>query len=320
MKIRKMGKTGLKVSELCLGTMQFIYLIAEEESYQVLDSFVEGGGNFIDTADIYSQWGEGLKGGEAETVIGTWMQRKKNRREIVLATKVRGERWKGSTGEGLSRLHIMQACEESLKRLQTDHIDLYQSHWDDADTRLEETLAAYQDLIKQGKIRYAGASNYGPGRFGEALALGQSAGLTQYLCYQPYYNLVDRKGFEKDHLDLCKRYGVGVIPYSPLAAGFLTSKYKKGKSLPAGKRSGDVKRRFFNPRAWAIHEGLAKMAKKRKKSISQMALAWLLAHDWMTAPIIGGNTPAQIKENLGASDIKLSSAEKAELDKLSAKD
>jgi aryl-alcohol dehydrogenase-like predicted oxidoreductase len=317
MKYRNMGKTGLKVSELCLGTMQFRWLISEADSYPVLDAFVEGGGNFIDTADIYSVWAAGLKGGEAETIIGRWMARKKNRREIVLATKARGKMWEGPNGEGLSRGHLIQACEESLTRLQTDHIDLYQSHWDDNQTPLEETLSAYATLIKQGKVRYAGASNYGAGRWGEVLALGQALGQAEYHCFQPYYNLVDRKGFEAEHLDLCKRYGVGVIPYSPLAGGFLTSKYKKGKALPKGDRAKGTKDRYFHERGWAVHSGLEKLAKKRGKTIGQMALAWLLAHDWMTAPIVGGNTPAQIKENLAASDITLTAAEKLHLDQIS---
>jgi aryl-alcohol dehydrogenase-like predicted oxidoreductase len=316
MKFRKMGKTGLKVSELCLGTMQFRWLISEADSYPVLDTFIEHGGNFIDTADIYSSWGEGLKGGEAESIIGKWMGRKKNRREIVLATKVRGEMWKGPNGEGLSRAHIIQACEESLTRLQTDHIDLYQSHWDDSATPLEETLQAFQTLIQQGKVRYAGCSNYGAGRFGEVLALGRALGAAEYHCYQPYYNLVYRD-FEKDHLDLCQRYGVGVIPYSPLAGGFLTSKYKKGAPLPKGARAEGTKKTYFNEKGWRVHDGLRKLAAKRGKTIGQMALAWLLAHEWMTAPIVGGNTPAQIKENLGASGIALSAKEKETLDALS---
>jgi aryl-alcohol dehydrogenase-like predicted oxidoreductase len=320
MKYRKLGSSGIKVSEICLGTMQFILYVDEEGSQAVLDAFEEGGGNFIDTANIYSNWGKGLKGGEAEGVIGDWMRRKHNRRNVVLATKARGRMWEGPLGEGLSRKHLIQACDESLERLQTDYIDLYQSHWDDRSVPIEETLAAFDTLIKQGKVRHAGCSNYNPALFGEALALGRTPGLAPYISYQPYYNIVDR-GFEKDHLALCQKYNVAVIPYSPLAAGFLTERYQKGKALPkSANRSDDVKKRFFNEHGWRVHAALSKIAKKRRKTIGQTALAWLLGHEWMTAPIVGGNNVEQIKQNMAASDFRLSEAEKMELDKVSTKE
>jgi aryl-alcohol dehydrogenase-like predicted oxidoreductase len=319
MKYRKMGGTGLKVSELCLGTMQFLWLINEEESFKVLDAFVEHGGTFLDTADMYSSWVKGSKGGDAEGVMGRWMKRRGNRRNLVIATKNCARMWDGPNGEGLNRAHILQAVEDSLRRLQTDYIDLYQTHWDDKETPIEETLAAYQTLIQQGKIRYAGCSNYAAGKFAEALVLGaHKPELAPYRCYQPYYNLLHRKDFETEHVDFVKRYGVGVIPYSPLAGGFLTGKFRRNKPLPGGVRAKGTKQNYFSDRNFKILEGIDKVAKRKRKTPGQISLAWLLAHDWMTAPIVGGNNPAQIKENLGASDVVLSKDDKAELDKLSA--
>jgi aryl-alcohol dehydrogenase-like predicted oxidoreductase len=319
MKYRRMGATGLKVSEICFGTMQFLWLISEEDSYKVLDAFHEGGGNFLDSADIYSQWAKGLKGGESETIIGRWMKRRGLRQQLVVATKTCGRMWEGPNGEGLSRAHILRSVEDSLRRLQTDYIDLYQTHWDDKQTPLEETLSAYQTLIQQGKIRYAGCSNYGAGKFGEALALGgHDPSLALYRCYQPYYNLLHRKDLEAEHVDLIKRYGLGVIPYSPLAGGFLTGKFRRNKALPGGLRAKGTKQAYFSERNFKILGGLDRVAKRKRKTVGQIALAWLLAHEWMTAPIVGGNTPAQIRENMGASDVVLTAEDKKELDKISA--
>ncbi len=313
MEYRKLGRTGIEVSEICLGTMQFRWTTPESMSYRVLDSFAGGGGNFVDSADIYSYWVKGLKGGESETIIGKWMKKKGNRRQIVLATKCHGRMWPGPTGEGLSRAHIVKACEDSLKRLQTDYIDLYQSHSSDEAVPIDETLRAYRDLITAGKVRCIGCSNYTPGQFGEALALAAATGLPQYISIQPYYNLMSRD-FEKDHVWLVKKYGVSVIPYSPLAGGFLTGKYRKNKPVPKSERAGGLKW-MMNDKGWAVIDKLERLGRARGKTVLQMALGWLLSHEWLTAPIVGANTPEQLKNSLGASGLKLTPGETAELEK-----
>ena len=315
MLFRPLGSTGIRVSEICLGTMQFKWTCTESMAYRVLDAFARAGGNFIDTADIYTYWGGGNKGGEAETIVGGWMKRKKNRRQIVLATKCMVRMWPGATGEGLSRVHVIQACEDSLKRLNTDYIDLYQAHWPDPGTPIEETLSAYADLIRAGKIRYAGCSNFSSGLLGEALALSRHAGLPQLVSAQPKYNLLVRD-FEKDHVRVVHKYGVAVIPYSPLMAGLLTGKYRRGKPLPATDRASGLKD-FLNDKTWSVVETLDRLGKKRGKTVAQMALGWLNSHDWMTAPIIGANSPEQLADDLGAVGLKLTAEEMSELDKVS---
>lgn len=316
MNYRPLGATGIQVSELCLGTMNWKWTCSEAMAYRVMDAFVAGGGNFLDTADIYSSWAKGAGGGSSETIIGRWMKKKGNRRQIVLATKARGRMWDGPTGEGLNRAHLVKACEDSLKRLQTDYIDLYQSHWADTDTPIEETLRAYRDLIRAGKIRQIGCSNYSAGQFAEALVTAKHAGLPQYVSYQPYYNLFGRD-LEKDHVWLIKQFKVAVIPYSPLSGGFLSGKYRKGRPVPKSDRAGGLKG-MMTDKNFAVIDTLEKMGRKRGKTILQMALGWLLSHDWMTAPIIGANSPEQLTNSLGAAGLKLTPEEKAELDKLTA--
>jgi len=312
---RPLGNTGIRVSEICLGTMQFRWTCTEAMSYRVLDSFFRAGGNFIDTADIYTYWVKGLKGGEAETIIGNWLKKRRNRRQVVLASKCMVRMWPGTTGEGLSRVHMVQACEDSLRRLQTDFIDLYQAHWPDPGTPIEETLAAYAGLIRAGKIRYAGCSNFSGGLLGEALALSRHAGLPQLVSIQPKYNLLLRD-FEQDHVALVKKYGVAVIPYSPLMAGLLTGKYRKGRPLPASDRASGLKS-LLTDKTFKVIETLDRLGKKRGKTVAQMALGWLLSHDWITAPIVGANSPEQLADNLGAAALKLTPEERSELDKVS---
>lgn len=310
MDCRRLGSTGLKVSEFCLGTMQFLWTTDEANSLAVLDAFVEAGGNFIDTADIYSSWAPGLKGGEAETVIGDWMRQRGNRRDVVIATKVRGRMWPGPNGEGLSRAHIIQACEDSLRRLGTDHIDLYQTHWPDDDTPIDETLRAFDDLIRAGKVRYIGCSNIKGWQLVEALLTAREAGLAAYVSIQPHWSLAHRDEFESDAYAVARKYGLGVVPYSPLAAGFLTGKYRRGQALPDSQRVRSVGR-YLNERGFALLDTLAEVAQARGKTMAQIALAWLLSMPGTTAPIIGANTPAQLAESLGAAGLRLSVEEMA---------
>lgn len=317
MEYRALGRTGLHVSEICLGTMQFKWTTDEKTSLQVLDAFVEAGGNFIDTANVYTNWAEGGRGGEAETIIGRWMKERGNRQDIVLATKVRGRMWEGPGGEGLSRKHILRAVEDSLQRLQTDFIDLYQAHWADVSTPIEETLRTFDDLIRQGKVRYIGCSNYTSSwRLMEALAASEKYGLAAYVSYQPCWNLVERETFEKWTLPLCRHYGLGIIPYSPLAGGFLTGKYRKDKPLPDSKRADAVKR-YATERNWALLDRLEEIGRRHGKTLSQVALGWLLSFPETSAPIVGANNPRQLAESLGAVGFRLSAAERAEVDELS---
>lgn len=305
MNYRRLGRTGLKVSEICLGTMQFGWTADEPTSQQVMDAFVEAGGNFFDTADVYSKWADNNDGGVSEGVIGRWMQARGNRRDIVLATKVRGVMWQGPNGEGLSRAHIIRACEDSLRRLQTDYIDLYQTHWEDDDTPIEETMTALDTLVRQGKVRYLGCSNYGAGSLVEALWASDKLGLARFDSIQPHYNLVHRDEFERELSAVCVRHGVGVIPYSPLAAGFLTGKYRRDAEIESARAKG-VQKRYFNEKGWQGLDALRAVADEAGSTPTATALAWLLAQAGMTAPIIGANSVEQLSASLAVSDLVLS--------------
>lgn len=318
MQYRNLGRTGLQVSELCLGTMQWGWTADEAASCAVMDAFVEAGGNFIDTADVYSNWAEGNPGGVSEEIIGRWMQARGNRRQIVLATKVRGRMWDGPNGEGLSRGHIMAAVEDSLRRLQTDHIDLYQTHWFDANTPIDETLRALDDLVRQGKVRYLGCSNYPAWRLTKALWVSDKQSLARYDSIQPHYNIAYRAEFERELKGLCEEEGIGVIPYSPLAAGFLTGKYRRGEPVPDSARASGIQRRYLNDRGFTILEALEKLGKTRGQSIAQMALAWQLSQPVITSPIIGANSVEQLNDSLGAVGVRLSEEEMKALDVVSA--
>ena len=320
MEYRKLGKSGLKVSELCLGTMTFGWTTDENHSYQVLDTAFDAGINFIDTADIYSRWSPGNPGGVAETFIGKWM-RGKPREQIILATKVRGRMWDGANGEGLSRVHIIKACHDSLRRLQTDHIDLYQLHWTDADTPLEETLRALDDLVHAGKVRYIGVSNYPAWQIAKALWLSDKHHLEAVVCAQPHYNLVWRGEYERELMALCAEEKIGVIPYSPLQGGFLTGKYRKGAPMPKGSRGEWNERmtRFVNDdRNMALLDAMEKIALDHGKTIAQVAIAWMLANHTVTSAIIGANTAAQLNDLLGSVTLHLSAEQKKILDDLTA--
>jgi aryl-alcohol dehydrogenase-like predicted oxidoreductase len=294
---------------------------SKEDSFAVLDAFVEAGGNFIDTADVYSFWAEGNPGGVAEAWIGEWLrQRDVPRHQLVIATKVRGRMWDGPNGEGLSRSHIMKAVEDSLRRLETDYIDLYQTHWPDEETPLEETLRALDDLVRQGKVRYLGTSNHPPWPLAKALWVSDKLGIARYDSLQPHYNIVHRAEFERELMALCQDQGLGVIPYSPLEGGFLTGKYRKGLALPQRARGAisDNIQRYMTDRNFALVDKMEKTGETHGATIAQVAIAWLLANPVITAPIIGANTVAQLTDTMGALSVKLTYEEKATLDEMSA--
>jgi aryl-alcohol dehydrogenase-like predicted oxidoreductase len=307
MEYKSLGRTGLKVSELCLGTMQFGWTADETLSLKVISAAFEAGINFFDTADVYSRWAEGNPGGVAESIIGKWIKQSKTPREkLVIATKVRGRMGSGPNDEGLSRVHIMHAIDASLQRLGVEYIDLYQTHSFDEKTPIEETLLAMDDLIHQGKVRYIGCSNYPAWRLMEALWASQYNTIARFDSLQPHYNIVHRAEFERELADVCRTYSLGVIPYSPLAAGFLTDKYKRDKAEPESGRINGVKRRYFNDRSWVIHEAVEQVASNNGRSTSQIALAWLLSNLLITSPIIGPRNLEQLGDNLGASGYRLS--------------
>lgn len=305
MQYKKLGRTGLKVSELCLGTMQWGWTADEKTADTVMDAFVDGGGNFIDTADIYSRWAEGNPGGVAEEVIGRWMKTKGNRSQVILATKVRGPMGAGPNDQGLSRKHIFDAVDASLRRLQTDYIDLYQTHSFDSDTPIDETLGVLTDLQKAGKVRYIGASNYYAWQLMESLWVADVDKLARYDSLQPHYNMVNRAEFERELKPVCEKFEIGVIPYSPLAAGFLTGKYDRN-SIADSKRAEGVTSRYNNDASWRTLDAVRAVAKDLNSNPAAVSLAWLLAQPVITSPIIGANSTQQLQDSLAVTDLKLS--------------
>lgn len=312
MDYRILGPTGLEVSTICLGTMQFKWTTDEATSYKVLDAFFEAGGNFIDTADVYTVWQPGNVGGEAETIIGNWFKRSGHRDKVILATKVRGKMWEGPDGEGLNRAHIVKAVEESLKRLQTDHIDLYQSHSPDTLTPIEETMRAFDDLVKQGKVRFVGCSNYSGDQLAEAIQASKRDGLVEYTTIQPHWSLVERLKFEVEVYPTVKTYGLGIIPYSPLGRGFLTGKYRRGQDIPDSKRAENVKQLLTN-KNFLLLDKLDAIAAAHNVTVTQVSLAWLLGREQVVSVIIGANTVEQLKDSLGTAGLALTESEMFEL-------
>lgn len=312
MKYRRLGRTGLKVSELCLGTMQWGWTTDAASGFAVMDAFMEVGGNFIDTADIYTNWAKDNPGGVSEEIIGRWMKARGNRDDVVLATKVRGPMWDGPNGEGLSRAHIMRACEDSLRRLQVETIDLYQTHWRDTETPIEETLDTLDTLVKQGKVRYIGCSNYPAAWLMESLWVSDKRNLARFDSVQPHYNLLHRHEFERESQAVCVDYGVGVIPYSPLAGGFLTGKYSR-ESVPESGRLSGIRNRYFNENGWAALDVVRAVAAEASSVPTAVSLAWLLAQPGMTAPIIGANSVPQLQDSLAAVDLTLTPEQIARL-------
>ena len=317
MQLRPLGRTGLQVSSLCVGAMQFGWTADERSSFAVMDAFVEAGGNFLDTADVYSRWAPGNPGGVSEQIIGRWLKERGNRDRLIIATKVRGRMWEGPDGEGLSRAHITRAVEDSLRRLQIETIDLYQCHSPDEKTPIEETLRAFEELMSSGQVRHIGASNFTAAQLAEAVRVAGENSLPRFETLQPHYNLVHRTEYEVELASLCEREGIGVIPYSPLAAGFLTGKYRPGQPQPRSARAGRV-REYMNAPGFAVLEAQNRIATAHNTRPAAVALAWQMTKAAIVAPIVGANSPEQLADLLPAAELTLSADEIAGLDEVSA--
>ena len=313
--MRPLGRSGLMAAPLAFGGNVFGWTADEATSFALLDAFVDAGFNLIDTADIYSRWAPGHTGGESETVIGKWLKKSGKREQVLIATKVGKEM--GPQRIGLSRRWIRQAVEDSLRRLQTDRIDLYQSHDDDNETSLAETLGMYAELISQGKVRAIGASNYSAPRLAEALAVSNRLGLPRYETLQPKYNLYDRTPYEAELEPLCRAEELGVINFFGLARGFLTGKYRSEADLGKSVR-GDGVKAYLNERGFRILAALDAMAQELNATPAQVALAWQMARPGITAPIASATTLAQFAELAGAADVRLDAEGLARLDTASA--
>ncbi|MGD9228338.1 MAG: aldo/keto reductase [Desulfobacterales bacterium] len=302
MEKRKLGKSGLEVAPLAFGGNVFGWTVDETTSFALLDAFVDAGFNLIDTADVYSTWVQGHKGGESETIIGKWLKRSGNRAKVIIATKVGKEM--GPNSQGLSKAYILQAVEDSLQRLQTDYIDLYQSHDDDPETPFEETLETYDQLIRQGKVRAIGASNYSAQRLAESLEVSEQTGYPRYECLQPLFNLYDRVDYEKELEPLCREKGLGVISYFSLASGFLTGKYRSKDDLAKSAR-GNIVEKYLNARGFRIVEALDRVAQQHNMTPAKVALAWLISQPTITAPIASATNLEQLNELIEAATIGL---------------
>lgn len=304
MQKRPLGTSGLEVYPLCFGGNVFGWTIDRAQSFPLLDAFVDAGFNFVDTADVYSVWKPGNAGGESETIIGEWFKQSGKRDKIILATKVGMAM--SPEKKGLSEKHIMQSVEDSLKRLQTDYIDLYQSHTDDEIVPLQETLGAYQKLLEQGKIRAIGASNYTGARLAEAVKLAKANNLPVYQSLQPEYNLYDRQKFESDLAPVCLKEGIGVISYYSLARGFLSGKYRTENDLGKSTRGDSVQKNYFNERGFRILNALDAVAAQSSATQAQVALAWLMTRPGITAPIASATNLDQLDDMIKAAQLKLS--------------
>jgi aryl-alcohol dehydrogenase-like predicted oxidoreductase len=315
MQERRLGRSGLEVSALVLGGNVFGWTADAATSFQVLDAYVAAGGNCIDTADMYSRWVPGHQGGESETVIGQWLSVRGNRERVLIATKVGMEM--APDKKGLRKQYILQAVDDSLERLQTDYIDLYQSHKDDPDTPLDETLEAHAILVKQGKVRAIGASNFSADRLSESLAVSELHGWPAYCSLQPLYNLCERADYEQKLEPVCREEGLGVIPYFSLAAGFLTGKYRSEADLGKSPRGQGIKK-YLNERGFRILAALDQVAKQTSSTPTAVALAWLLARPSITAPIASATSVEQLKTLVAGTQLKLDAEAVALLDKASA--
>jgi aryl-alcohol dehydrogenase-like predicted oxidoreductase len=314
MRKRRLGRSDLEVAPFCFGGNVFGWTADEKTSFAVLDAFVAAGFDFIDTADAYSRWVPGHKGGESESIIGRWMKARGNRDKVIIATKVGADMGSGRT---MAASYVRKAVEDSLKRLQSDRIDLYQTHWDDPETPLEEVLSTYADLIKAGKVRVIGASNYSAARLKEALDISARKGLPRYESLQPHYNLVERKDYEAELGPLCRKEQIGVIPYYSLASGFLTGKYRSNDDAGRSPR-GSGATKYLDERGLRVLAALDEVASAHQASVAQVALAWLLAKPELTAPIASATSVTQLEELLGAVRLELSQEDLGRLDGASA--
>ena len=314
MQLRQLGRSTLSVAPLALGGNVFGWSADEQHSFDVLDAFVDAGLNLIDTADVYSAWVPGNRGGESETIIGKWLKRSGKRDKVLIATKV--AKW--VEHRGLSPLNIRQAVEGSLQRLQTDHIDLYQAHEDDATVPLSETLGAFARLIEEGKVRAIGASNYGADRLAETLKVSSEHELPRYESLQPEYNLVSRTGYERELEPLVRQEQVGVISYYALASGFLSGKYRSEADLAKSKARGGAVKKYLTPQGLNVLGTLDDIAAAHKATPSQVALAWQMARPGITAPIVSATSVAQLRELAGAVELSLATEEISALNEASA--
>ncbi len=314
---RKLGRSTLSIAPIVLGGNVFGWSADEKTSFALLDAFVDAGFNAIDTADAYSRWVPGHQGGESESIIGRWLKARGRRDDVLIFTKVGSDMGSGTTLKGD---YVLRAAEDSLRRLQTDHIDLYQTHFDDLDTPVEETLQAYAKLISQGKVRVIGASNVSPARLRESLETSRRLGIPRYECLQPNYNLYDRAGYERDYEALCIEEQLGVINYYALASGFLTGKYRSRQDLSKSAARGGGVARYLNPRGLRILDALDAVAARHDATPAQIALAWLLARPSITAPIVSATNLTQLAELLKAPQIRLSDEDLAALNEASAED
>lgn len=314
MEKRKLGHTDMQISPICLGGNVFGWTVDEATSFNLLDAAVESGLNFVDTADFYSRWMPGHQGGESETIIGKWFKRSGKRDKVILATKVGMEM--AADKKGLSRAYILRAVEESLQRLQTDYIDLYQSHRDDTETPQEETLGAYSQLVRDGKVRAIGASNFSAERLTEALRISKQNGYPRYETLQPNYSLCERADYEAALEPLCLREGIGVISYFSLASGFLTGKYRSKEDL-ANRPRAQLVEKYLTDRGFRILAALDEVAKGSQSTPARVALAWLLARPSITAPIASATSLAQLNDLVQATTLQLDRSAIELLDKAS---
>jgi aryl-alcohol dehydrogenase-like predicted oxidoreductase len=314
MKRRRLGNSELEIAPLAFGGNVFGWTAGEQAAFELLDAFVAAGLNLIDTADVYSAWVPGNEGGESETVIGKWLARSGKRKDVVIATKV-GMEMRGK--KGLSKSHILQSADESLSRLQTDYIDLYQSHRDDPATPIEETLEAYAELIRQGKVRAIGASNYSAERLRRSLLTSERLGLPRYESLQPLYNLYDRAAFEAGLEPLCLEKNIGVISYYSLASGFLSGKYRSESDLSKSARGGGVKK-YLDERGFRVLDALDEVSRRQESTPARVALAWLMARPSVTAPIASATDLGQLNDLIEATKLELDETSMRLLDEASA--